>query len=131
MIRRPPRSTLFPYTTLFRSRDHARHAGHVAGGRRRGGDDRRGGGLGGVRLEEADVTEGLTTPGAGWRRADGPGAQARGGKRRRGRRPGSGRPGREVPMVAEVQLTSYYRRPITQAPDRKAPGAPLDPFLCR
>src|SRR5258708_17027040 len=22
MIRRPPRSTLFPYTTLFRSRDH-------------------------------------------------------------------------------------------------------------
>src|SRR2546429_6860046 len=38
MIRRPPRSTLFPYTTLFRSRDaafsslehlilHARHAG--------------------------------------------------------------------------------------------------------
>src|SRR3712207_9009435 len=26
MIRRPPRSTLFPYTTLFRS---ARHLGHV------------------------------------------------------------------------------------------------------
>src|SRR6266404_4268082 len=26
MIRRPPRSTLFPYTTLFRSRRH-RHAG--------------------------------------------------------------------------------------------------------
>src|SRR2546427_7591017 len=25
MIRRPPRSTLFPYTTLFRSRAHARH----------------------------------------------------------------------------------------------------------
>src|SRR2546429_9292176 len=24
MIRRPPRSTLFPYTTLFRSRNHAR-----------------------------------------------------------------------------------------------------------
>src|SRR5690349_24450891 len=23
LIRRPPRSTLFPYTTLFRSRDHA------------------------------------------------------------------------------------------------------------
>src|SRR2546425_5235378 len=32
MIRRPPRSTLFPYTTLFRSADH-RHAhprGHAA-----------------------------------------------------------------------------------------------------
>src|SRR2546430_5520605 len=25
MIRRPPRSTLFPYTTLFRSQRHARH----------------------------------------------------------------------------------------------------------
>src|SRR3712207_8599048 len=25
MIRRPPRSTLFPYTTLFRSLRHARH----------------------------------------------------------------------------------------------------------
>src|SRR5256885_12354190 len=50
MIRRPPRSTLFPYTTLFRSRharahhahpqDHARAAGAGAvcraGGRRRG-----------------------------------------------------------------------------------------------
>src|SRR5436190_7754653 len=26
MIRRPPRSTLFPYTTLFRSRDWMNHA---------------------------------------------------------------------------------------------------------
>src|SRR5690349_23994745 len=26
MIRRPPRSTLFPYTTLFRSRDHGRRS---------------------------------------------------------------------------------------------------------
>src|SRR3712207_7649312 len=26
MIRRPPRSTLFPYTTLFRSEDHRRDA---------------------------------------------------------------------------------------------------------
>src|SRR2546430_10332802 len=25
MIRRPPRSTLFPYTTLFRSHAHSRH----------------------------------------------------------------------------------------------------------
>src|SRR3712207_8788943 len=25
MIRRPPRSTLFPYTTLFRSEDHLEH----------------------------------------------------------------------------------------------------------
>src|SRR5256885_12611660 len=36
MIRRPPRSTLFPYTTLFRSalprRDFLRQAGTLAGG---------------------------------------------------------------------------------------------------
>src|SRR2546430_7207495 len=30
MIRRPPRSTLFPYTTLFRSRGGAAHGGGVA-----------------------------------------------------------------------------------------------------
>src|SRR3712207_7522387 len=52
MIRRPPRSTLFPYTTLFRSRQRrqprlrrrrarARHR-HPGRGRR---DDRRDGGL--------------------------------------------------------------------------------------
>src|SRR2546430_6539272 len=28
MIRRPPRSTLFPYTTLFRSRDRGPPVGH-------------------------------------------------------------------------------------------------------
>src|SRR5207248_7156264 len=28
MLRRPPRSTLFPYTTLFRSRRDARQPGH-------------------------------------------------------------------------------------------------------
>src|SRR6266702_2822705 len=31
MIRRPPRSTLFPYTTLFRSRKGARHRRAAAG----------------------------------------------------------------------------------------------------
>src|SRR2546427_7943236 len=43
MIRRPPRSTLFPYTTLFRSRtllDRARVGGGVRPGRRAGEDDR-------------------------------------------------------------------------------------------
>src|SRR2546430_3766855 len=34
MIRRPPRSTLFPYTTLFRSRSHIRWS---SGSRSRGG----------------------------------------------------------------------------------------------
>src|SRR3712207_8756011 len=38
MIRRPPRSTLFPYTTLFRS--HRQAAGKAAFGKGRG--DRRG-----------------------------------------------------------------------------------------
>src|SRR5256886_7238042 len=33
MIRRPPRSTLFPYTTLFRSRGHERHQRHERRGR--------------------------------------------------------------------------------------------------
>src|SRR3712207_9101943 len=35
MIRRPPRSTLFPYTTLFRSRGHPGRGGD-AGGEREG-----------------------------------------------------------------------------------------------
>src|SRR2546429_6163615 len=34
MIRRPPRSTLFPYTTLFRSRRHFRVEQHDAIGRK-------------------------------------------------------------------------------------------------
>src|SRR5947207_8623648 len=41
MIRRPPRSTLFPYTTLFRSR--VLRPGARAQGRRAGGGDPRGG----------------------------------------------------------------------------------------
>src|SRR5256885_11951823 len=34
MIRRPPRSTLFPYTTLFRSPHRGEQRGDVAGGER-------------------------------------------------------------------------------------------------
>src|SRR2546422_7204801 len=49
MIRRPPRSTLFPYTTLFRSQ-RAERGGGSRGGSRRG---RRGGALDrGTRSEE-------------------------------------------------------------------------------
>src|SRR3712207_8669317 len=46
VIRRPPRSTLFPYTTLFRSRAGGRHRGRrpprrgLAAGRGRGGHRR-------------------------------------------------------------------------------------------
>src|SRR5258707_1901686 len=37
MIRRPPRSTLFPYTTLFRSRTAATGSGSTTGGTVSGG----------------------------------------------------------------------------------------------
>src|SRR5256886_11612627 len=36
MIRRPPRSTLFPYTTLFRSRSGLYQGGRARGGARAG-----------------------------------------------------------------------------------------------
>src|SRR2546430_8186759 len=36
MIRRPPRSTLFPYTTLFRSDRHDEGTWHTAGSKRNG-----------------------------------------------------------------------------------------------
>src|SRR3712207_7938614 len=50
MIRRPPRSTLFPYTTLFRSRSegHCRR-GHPRAWFDRGGLRRNGGGRGPAR----------------------------------------------------------------------------------
>src|SRR3712207_8077866 len=44
MIRRPPRSTLFPYTTLFRSREEGRPEGLRAGDRLLEGDAAGGGG---------------------------------------------------------------------------------------
>src|SRR2546426_6936076 len=40
MIRRPPRSTLFPYTTLFRSRRRQSPRGSVARGRARARSER-------------------------------------------------------------------------------------------
>src|SRR3712207_9532188 len=52
MIRRPPRSTLFPYTTLFRSPACAARAGGAARGRHgRVGDRRAAGGAGRVGFE--------------------------------------------------------------------------------
>src|SRR5256886_10786548 len=39
MIRRPPRSTLFPYTTLFRSSRHFSDAGRIEKLRARVGED--------------------------------------------------------------------------------------------
>src|SRR5690349_24002408 len=52
MIRRPPRSTLFPYTTLFRSRPRPRPV------RRDGGRPVRGGQPVPARVRRADAREG-------------------------------------------------------------------------
>src|SRR5688572_32377696 len=41
MIRRPPRSTLFPYTTLFRSRRRQRYRGNAGEARRQVGQRHR------------------------------------------------------------------------------------------
>src|SRR5258708_26196617 len=54
MIRRPPRSTLFPYTTLFRSYPHAGGCGIQ--GYRRPGFCRGDGGAGGRRREDRKST---------------------------------------------------------------------------
>src|SRR2546427_6848721 len=39
MIRRPPRSTLFPYTTLFRSRGYAQYGARGDDAQKAGGGD--------------------------------------------------------------------------------------------
>src|SRR3712207_7980452 len=83
MIRRPPRSTLFPYTTLFRSRDRAGH--HT--------DERRGGvGLGPLQLG--------TRPR--------PGRQVDGGHRRPSPRPARAIiAGRSEEHTSELQSRQY------------------------
>src|SRR2546429_2757569 len=62
MIRRPPRSTLFPYTTLFRSETHPEHPGRARDhrpsppARTRAAAHSRGHALGGQNLDsELDV----------------------------------------------------------------------------
>src|SRR5688572_32263172 len=60
MIRRPPRSTLFPYTTLFRSRPPGFLGGHLpdaGGGGQRGDVDRRGQGRGAA---DQEAVQGLS-----------------------------------------------------------------------
>jgi hypothetical protein len=71
------------------------------------------------------MTEGIATPGAGWRRADGPGSQKRAKRRRKG---GRGRSA-EIAMVEEAEFTSYYGRPIIKPPVWKTPDVPLYLFL--
>jgi len=70
------------------------------------------------------VNEDVTTPGAGWRRADGAPAQKRQKRRRSGRRAAG-----EVAMVDDVEFTSYYGRQIIKTPTWKSPDVPLYLFL--
>src|SRR3712207_8978751 len=58
MIRRPPRSTLFPYTTLFRSQSQAAalpHLAHTIGLEPDGGPGREDGGLDARQLQRAGI----------------------------------------------------------------------------
>src|SRR2546430_13347063 len=76
MIRRPPRSTLFPYTTLFRSSPQPKHE-RVARRRNLGGIERErlgagggAGGLGGRGRREWEASEQQETGPAHWSRED-------------------------------------------------------------
>src|SRR5438094_1954539 len=65
MIRRPPRSTLFPYTTLFRShapRGRARAPAASSGIRKEGRRARRGAPRGGRRPRSEEHTSELQSP---------------------------------------------------------------------
>src|SRR3712207_9137839 len=130
MIRRPPRSTLFPYTTLFRSQGGAgdgRATGHPGGPRPQGGPDRygrldaSGGGRGGVPLPEGDA-EDLEDTGGPHRRQEGPGgAHARGADARIGPGPAQalrprgavlgGEAAREAEVAALARLRSSRKTP--------------------
>src|SRR3712207_7541766 len=81
MIRRPPRSTLFPYTTLFRSRRRPQ-----------------------LRVRNPDAQEGLRTPG-GERLQDGAGGGRHGAGRRGDDQPGAG--GRSEEHTSELQSRQY------------------------
>lgn len=73
------------------------------------------------------MTEGIATPGGGWRRAQGPSGRLERRKRRGGGRRGGGRA--EMPMVEDAEFASYYGRPIIKAPVWKTPDVPLYLFL--
>jgi hypothetical protein len=70
------------------------------------------------------MTGGVTTPGAGWRRASGEQAIRRAKRRRSGRRAAG-----EVAMVDDAEFSSYYGRQIIKTPTWKTPDVPLYLFL--
>src|SRR5256886_9727122 len=99
MIRRPPRSTLFPYTTLFRSREDD-EGGHVSGG-----EALRGCGRAALRLHPLDLVRDSTALGP------------RGGALVHGRGP------RVRP------LRSHLRRRLARRPNtRRGQPVPAGPF---
>src|SRR3712207_8525802 len=57
MMRRPPRSALFPYTTLFRSREAHREGGGVGEAHQVGEEELRAGEVGGVPFREVIEAE--------------------------------------------------------------------------
>src|SRR2546422_7424029 len=115
MIRRPPRSTLFPYTTLFRSRDQRQR-----GERSRERDERR---LH-VSLRRGCPRQDLGLPRAGVRRAC-PDTRARSRLRRREREPAALRnaAGREL----ERDRDDLHARERHGAAVRQHPGHVLRP----
>src|SRR6266511_2200504 len=119
MIRRPPRSTLFPYTTLFRSPGAGVHRGRRV-----------------VRADRRDLHDDR----AGGRRAgEGPVAEARGahalrvrggiaGRRRdvpAGGRPGGGPdPGADEPVRTDLIAAERVVASSTAPPPTSRPGTP-------
>src|SRR3989454_12852788 len=91
MIRRPPRSTLFPYTTLFRSRDgqhdQQKHGGREIENHRRAeflGDEQREDAVSGKRRGGGDGDAPRHGRGEQPSRADRPGARRRDADRNQG-----------------------------------------------
>src|SRR5256885_15952969 len=82
MIRRPPRSTLFPYTTLFRSADLALHrSGQAIAGQRQAGKTGRG-----AQQAAAGEGGGLRGVDGAWGKRFGRGQGGQGGRGRSSRR---------------------------------------------
>src|SRR5256886_16124199 len=126
MIRRPPRSTLFPYTTLFRSgEDDILRSVRLAGGRarhpgaredaRRQRDARQEGGPGDPRLRGDGAGEGPDARGPRRARAGRAGQGAAGSQRREPGAAGGGRvsgggPPPQASIAETIQTTDGFLR---------------------